>query len=136
MLKKTIGIAVLSMVLGLPGAYFQAIVSEECDNYCFASGFPTPPLLYLWVAFFLLGSLLGLLAWIVLFDRQIRSRKWIWTGFTLISGVLSFVALMGALLGFPEATFLLLACALYVLIALFFIREVPQPEEQSVLLPI
>lgn len=136
MLKKTIVIAVLSMVLGLPGAYFQALASAECDNYCFASGYSTPPLLYLWVAFFLIGSLLGLLAWIVLFDRQTRSRKRAWTGFTIISGVLSFIAFMLALVGLPEATFLLLACALYVLIALLFIREVPQQEEQSVLLPI
>lgn len=129
--KKTIVIlAVLSMGLGLPGAYFQAIVSAACDNYCFAPGYPTPPLLYLWVPLFLIGSLLGFLTWMVLLVMQIKQRKRTWVGFTLISGVLSFVGFLGAMLGGPEATFLLLVCALYVLIALLIIPEVPQPKEQ------
>jgi hypothetical protein len=128
--KKTIAIlAALSMGVGLPGAYLQAIVSWDCDNYCFAPGYPTPPLLSLWFPLFLLGSLLGVFAWIVLLEKQFRQRKRVWMGFTLISGLLSGFGFLGALLGAPEATFLLLVCAMYVLIALLVIPEATPSQE-------
>ncbi|GHO79279.1 hypothetical protein KSD_70500 [Ktedonobacter sp. SOSP1-85] len=69
-------LTVFSMGLGLPGAYFQAIVSAECDGHCFGSGWPTPPLLYVWFPLFLLGFMLGFAAWTVLFATQISQRKW------------------------------------------------------------
>ena len=124
--KKILAIlALLSMGVGLPSAYLQAVVSAACDNYCFGPGYPTPLLLYLWFPLFLIGSLLGLLAWTFLFAKQLEQRKVVWVGTTLLVGVLSGSGFLEALLGAPEATFLLLVCAMYVLIALLVIPGAP-----------
>jgi hypothetical protein len=121
--KKTMALlAVLSMGVGLPGAYFQAIVSWECDNYCFAPGYPTPALLYLWFSLFLIGTGLGFLTWIALLEKQSRHKNWGWGFVTVIAGGASCFGFLGALLG-ASGKLHTTACILHKKLGIFAVRE-------------
>jgi hypothetical protein len=127
MRKKPIAIyAILGFGLGLLGTYLWVTESAACDNYCFAPGFPDPPLLPLWVMLFLAGSVLGLIALSCALVKQAKQRQWVWLTFTLAVGLFGCIGFLFALIGALHGVFILLFCDIYLLIYLIVVPEVPQ----------
>jgi hypothetical protein len=127
MRKKPIAIyAILGFGLGMLGTYLYVTESAACDNYCFAPGFPDPPLLPLWVTLFLAGSALGLFAWSRALVKQAKQRQWVWLTFTLAVGFFGCFGFLFALIGGIPGVFILLFCGIYLLIYLFVVPEVPR----------